>query len=222
MIAIHTQARNIPAVRAEIARSHDSSGVLAKRYGVSTGFRLDALTFVVSHFPSHLNRDASYRILRVESLNRLPPAEQARKPHGTFQDYQVGFINVNVKHLLKLRDRDGTTCQRDRYVAIDRAFRYVHLAVKDDETIVFASAFLADALGALPFRVTHRCSCFTADAFEAACEQHGVQHRMTRPYTPKTNGMVKRSNGCVQREVLGITLYSHSHLEIVLRGFNAV
>ena len=36
MLAIHPQARTTPAVRAEIARSPESSGVLAKRYGVST------------------------------------------------------------------------------------------------------------------------------------------------------------------------------------------
>lgn len=36
MLVIHPQARTTPAVRAEIARSPESSGVLAKRYGVST------------------------------------------------------------------------------------------------------------------------------------------------------------------------------------------
>ena len=36
MLAIHPRARTTPAVRAEIARSPESSGVLAKRYGVST------------------------------------------------------------------------------------------------------------------------------------------------------------------------------------------
>src|SRR5829696_5954388 len=36
MYAIHANARTSPAVRAEIARSHESSGVLAQRYGVST------------------------------------------------------------------------------------------------------------------------------------------------------------------------------------------
>ena len=46
-------------------------------------------------------------------------------------------------------------------------------------------------------------------------------HRKTRPYTPKTNGMVERFNDRVQREVLGIMIYSHADLEIVLRGFNA-
>ncbi|EIZ82143.1 Integrase catalytic domain-containing protein [Methylobacterium sp. GXF4] len=185
----------------------------------------DALTFVVSHFLPHLTRDAVYRILRVEGLNRLPPAEQARKPHGAFKDYEVGFVHVDVKHLPKLRDRDGSTHKRFLYVAVDRASRYVHLAVVDDETTASAVAFPTEALDAFPFQVTHvltdRGSCFTADAFEAACERHRVQHRKTRPYTPTTNGMADRFNGRVQREVLGIMIYSHADLEIVLRGFNA-
>jgi DNA-binding transcriptional regulator YiaG len=36
MPAIHPNARTTPAVRAEIARSTEPSGVLAQRYGVST------------------------------------------------------------------------------------------------------------------------------------------------------------------------------------------
>ncbi|SDB28456.1 hypothetical protein SAMN02927895_00945 [Belnapia rosea] len=36
MLQIHPNARTTPAVRAGIARSGEPSGVLAKRYGVST------------------------------------------------------------------------------------------------------------------------------------------------------------------------------------------
>src|SRR3712207_5390518 len=36
MLAIHPNARTTPAVRAEIARSSERSGVLAERHGVST------------------------------------------------------------------------------------------------------------------------------------------------------------------------------------------
>jgi hypothetical protein len=36
MHAIHAKARTTPAVRAEIARSTEPTGVLARRYGVST------------------------------------------------------------------------------------------------------------------------------------------------------------------------------------------
>ncbi len=46
---------------------------------------------------------------------------------------------MDVKHLPKLRDKDGSTRKRYLYVAIDRASRFVHLAVKDDETTASAS-----------------------------------------------------------------------------------
>ena len=157
-------------------------------------------------------------------LTRLPPSAQARKPHGTFKDYEVGFVHVDVKHLPKLRDGDGLTGKRYLYVANDRASRFVHLAVKDDETTASAVAFLEEALTAFPFQITQvltdRGSCFTADAFESACTTNEFRHRKTRPYTPQTNGMVERFNGRVQREVLGITVYSHSDLETLLLGFN--
>ena len=35
MLSIHPNARTSPAVRAEIARSNERSGILAKRFGVS-------------------------------------------------------------------------------------------------------------------------------------------------------------------------------------------
>ena len=190
----------------------------------ATGFPLDDLTFVVTHFLPHLNRDAVYRILKAEGLGRLPPASRSRKPNGTFKDYDLGFIHVDVKHLPKLRTADGESRKRYLYVAIDRASRFVHLAVKDDETERSAVAFLKEAVRAFPFQVTHvltdRGSCFTADGFEAACQKLGVAHRKTRPYTPKTNGMVERFNGRIQREVLGITVASHRDLETLLHGFN--
>ena len=69
--------------------------------------------------------------------------------------------------------------------------------------------------------LTDRGSCFTAEVFERLCRELGVEHRKTRPYTPRTNGMAERFNGRVQREVLGITVASHRDLERLLAGFNA-
>ncbi len=267
MHAIHPNARTTPAVRAEIARSSEPTGVLARRYGVSTetirkwrkrgpadcqdrsarphklpwkaseeeraivcalrrstGFPLDDLTFVVTHFLPHLNRDAVYRILKAEGLNRLTAPSRSRKPDGAFKEYGLGFVHLDVKHLPKLQDKEGITRKRFLFVAIDRCSRWVHLAVKDDETTASAVAFLKEAVQAFPFTVTHiltdRGSCFTADGFEVVCREASVQHRKTRPYTPKTNGMVERFNGRVQREVLGITIYRHADLEDLLHGFN--
>jgi transposase InsO family protein len=191
----------------------------------ATGFPLDDLTFVVTHFLPHLNRDAVYRILKADGLGRLAPASRPRQPAGSFKDYELGFVHVDVKHLPKLRTGDGAWRKRHLFVAIDRRSRSVHLAVKDEETEASAVAFLKEALAAFPFRVTHvltdRGSCFTAEGFEEACRKLGVEHRKTRPYTPRTNGMAERFNGRVQREVLGITVAGHRDLERLLVGFNS-
>jgi transposase InsO family protein len=111
---------------------------------------------------------------------------------------------MDVKHLPKLQDRDHVSPKRYLYVALDRASRYVHLGVKDDEITASAVAFLDEALAAFPFKVTHvlndRGSCFTADAFRRACKRHGVQHRVTKPYTPKTFRLSSASTaGCSPR-----------------------
>ncbi len=268
MLAIHPNARTTPAVRAEIARSGEPTGELAKRYGVSTetvrkwrkrgpadcrdrssrprklpwkateeeravvcalrratGFPLDDLTFVVAHFLPHLGRDNVYRILRAEGLSRRPAPPAPERAAAKFREYELGFVHLDVKHLPKLRTADGELRKRFLFVAIDRRSRSVHLAVKDEETEASARAFLEEALAAFPFRVTHvltdRGSRFTAEGFGRLCRELGVEHRKTRPYTPRTNGMAERFNGRVQREVLGITVASHRDLERLLAGFNA-
>jgi transposase InsO family protein len=267
MLAIHPNARTTPAVRAEIARSAEPTGELARRYGVSTetvrkwrkrgpgdcldrsarphklpwkaseeeravvcalrratGFPLDDLTFVVAHFLPHLGRDNVYRILKAAGLSRRPAPATPERAAAKLKEYELGFVHLDVKHLPKLRTADGELRKRYLFVAIDRRSRSVHLAIKDEETEAAAKTFLEEALAAFPFRVTHlltdRGSCFTADGFEKLCRELGVEHRKTRPYTPRTNGMAERFNGRVQREVLGITVASHRDLERLLTGFN--
>jgi hypothetical protein len=111
MYAIHANARTTPAVRAEIARSTEPSSrphklpwtateeeraiVCALRR--ATGFPLDDLTFGVTPFLPHLNRDSVYRILKAEGLGRLPPASRSRQPNGTFKDDDLGFVHGDVK-----------------------------------------------------------------------------------------------------------------------------
>jgi transposase InsO family protein len=271
MLQIHPNARTTPAVRAEIARSSEPSGALAKRYGVSTetirkwrkrgtedcldhsarphrlpwkatgeeraivcalrratNFALDDLTFVVTHFLPHLNRDSVWRILRAEGISRrAPPSSDSDRPkrgQGTFKEYDLGFVHIDIKHLPKLQTTDGERRKRFLFVAIDRRSRSVHLAVKDDETTQSAIAFLREAAAAFPFRLTHvltdNGSCFTA-AFAKVCAELGAEYRHTKPYSPQTNGLVERFNGRVGSEVLRITIHSHRDLEQLLRGFNA-
>src|SRR4051812_33191315 len=157
MLQIHPNARTTPVTRAEIAGSHERSGVLAQRYGVSTetirkwrqrgaadcldhaarphqlpwkateeeravvctlrrvsNFALDDLTFVITHFLPHLNRDSIWRILKAEGLNRRPkPAPtQPAKGQGSFKDDDLGFVHIDIKHLPKLQTADGERRKR--------------------------------------------------------------------------------------------------------------
>src|SRR3954468_9244551 len=159
-----------------------------------------------------------------------PNNQKAKPPQGSLAQRQVtlqgqpqGGSDVPI-HQNSDPVSDESEILRSRQPLTGKRRVPCHLAVKDDETERSAVAFLQDALTAFPFQVTHvltdRGSCFTADGFEAACQSLGVAHRTTRPYTPKTNGMVERFNGRIQREVLGITVASHRDLETLLRGFN--
>jgi transposase len=234
MLQIHPNARTTPAVRAEIARSDEPSGMLAKRYGVSsetirkwrkrgpedcldhsarpytlpwkatdeeravvcalrraTNFALDDLTFVVTHFLPHLNRDSIWRILRAEGISRRPPpsSDRPRRGEGRFKDYDPGFIHIDIKHLPKLQTANGERRKRFLSVAIDRCSRSVHLAVKDDDTERSAIAFLREAAAAFPFRLAHvltdNGSGFTP-AFARVCAELGAEYRHTKPRSPQT------------------------------------
>ena len=100
----------------------------------ATGFPLDDLTFVVAHFLPHLGRDNVYRILKAEGLSRRPAPTTPEKAVAKFEEYELGFVHVDVKHLPELRTADGELRERFLFVAIDRRSRSVHLAVKDEET----------------------------------------------------------------------------------------
>jgi transposase len=147
----------------------------------ATNFALDDLTFVVEHFLPHLNRDSIWRILKAQGLNRRrpPPSTKPARGQGTFKEYDLGFVHVDVKHLPKLRTADGERRKRFLYVAIDRRSRSVHLAVKDDETERSAADFLREAAAAFPFRLSHvltdNGSCF-ARAFAKTCAELGAEH----------------------------------------------
>ena len=93
-----------------------------------TNFALDDLTFVVTHFLPHLNCDSIWRILKAEGLHRRPTPASSRpvKGKGTFQEYDLGFIHIDIKHLPKLKTREGEKRKRYLYVAIDRYSRSVH------------------------------------------------------------------------------------------------
>jgi transposase InsO family protein len=88
----------------------------------------------------------------------------------------------------------------------------VYVALKPDKSARAAKAFLAAVAKAAPFRITTLLTDngkeFTdrfvtagertptgQHVFDQLCEALGIEHRLTRPRRPQTNGMVERFNG---------------------------
>lgn len=87
---------------------------------------LDDLLAVVHEFiHPELSRFALDRCLRRHGVSRLrdllPKPEQA-SPRKRFQDYEPGFVHVDVKYLPQMADESS---RRYLFVAIDRATRWV-------------------------------------------------------------------------------------------------
>ncbi len=102
--------------------------------------------------------------------------------------------------------------RRYLFVAIDRATRWVYVALKPDKRARSARAFLNALAAAAPCRIqklltdngtefTDRLFGSRARApsgqheFDRLCQELGIEHRLTPPRHPQTNGMVERFNG---------------------------
>ena len=173
---------------------------------------LDDLLAVTREFLcAEVSRSGLDRCLRrhgVGNLRQLRPAP-AKAPVKTFKDYVPGFVHVDVKYLPQLADEDR---RRYLFVAIDRATRWVYVALKPDKSARAAKAFLTAVAKAAPFRITTLLTDngteFTdrfvtagertptgQHVFDQLCAALGIEHRLTRPRRPQTNGMVERFNG---------------------------
>lgn len=74
----------------------------------------------------------------VDNLRDLRPA-RPKQAHKPFKDYEPGFVHIDVKYLPQM---PGETKRRYLFVAIDRATRWVFVAIKANKTAAGARAFL--------------------------------------------------------------------------------
>lgn len=155
-----------------------------------------------------LSRSAIHRCLRRHGLSRRP--EPDKPSVGVFEQATVGFIHVDLKHLPALEKRKSYA-----FVAIDRATRYVYLEIHPRRDANTAAGFLERFLVHFPHAVhtilTDNGSEFTdrfavdmkgkphdrpsgRHPFDRVCAKSRIDHRLTKPFRPQTNGLVERFN----------------------------
>lgn len=179
---------------------------------------LDDLLAVVREFLNpNASRSGLDRCLRRHGVGNLRDlkARAARPKHGAFKAYEPGYIHIDVKYLPQMADE---TSRRYLFVAIDRATRWVFIRIFKAKTAVNARRFLRDLERACPLQIrtilTDNGKEFTdrlfglrkrvatgEHEFDTLCADLGIEHRLTPPKSPQTNGMVERFNGRIE-EVL--------------------
>ncbi len=199
-----------------------------RRRGLSLDDLFDALTPVLPH----LRRATLHRLLVRHGLNRLQP--KTKTEHGVFKDYAPGFLHVDCFKLPKLTNADADAddnaddnAARYCFVAIDRATRLLLLWVYPDKTKESATDFLRRCLDFFPFKIEKlltdngreftlagfknrwgtKLKPTTKHPFEQLCQDHQIEHRRTKPYTPKTNGLVERANRLIKDNTIKVHRY---------------
>ena len=173
---------------------------------------LDDLLAVTREFICpHVSRSGLDRCLRrhgAGNLNALKPQEPA-VAHKAFKSYEPGYVHMDVKYLPQMQDESS---RRYLFVAIDRATRWVFVQLKTNKTAASAQAFLKALHKACPLKITKLLTdngkeftdrLFASrerepsgnHEFDQLCKELGIEHRLTKPRTPRTNGMVERFNG---------------------------
>jgi transposase-like protein len=149
-----------------------------------------------------LSRRAIHRGLVRHGLDRRPRPVQP--PSGRLEAAPGGCIPIDLKHLPALERQKS-----DVFVAIDRATRHLELEAhpRRDAAAAFLERFLArfphpvrtiltDNGSGLAdrFAVAMKGKPSGRHPFDAVCARHGIAHRLTRPFRPRSNGLVERFN----------------------------
>lgn len=176
----------------------------------TVGLSLDDLVEVMQRCvnPS-LSRSAIYRCLKrygVSGRIKVKTPEVV----GQFDEQPFGFVHIDLKHLTRLRAQPAYV-----FVAIERSTRFVYAQVvmrRNGATIAEClKNFLAEFQYPVHTILTDNGSEFTdrfavlmknkpkdkptgRHPFDRLCKAHDIEHRLTRPYRPQTNGMVERFN----------------------------
>ena len=205
----------------------------------------DLLVFVRHFMKPDMVRSSLQRLLHRHGVGNLRTiiAElnqslEGEKKHKTFKDYEAGYLHVDVKYLPKMPDEETHGYV---FVARDRATRWVYLAVKPNKTAEYAQEFLQELIAAFPGKITIILTdngkeftdrfCATGERtptgnhkFDIVCKNNDIEHRLTMPFSPQTNGMVERFNGMIQ-QILDTTKFStakelHQTLENYCHHYN--
>jgi len=185
-----------------------------------TWWALDEITEVISPEAPEKIRSAVYRTFVREAINKVP--EKEKEKAKKFKEYDPGYLHIDVTYLPKING-----VKYYLFVAIDRATRTLYFKIYNAKTSANAEDFMLRCLDFFPFGITHVLTdngleftnrllkdkkgkyCTKPSKLDVVCDKNLIDHRCTKPFTPKTNGMVEKANDIIKKKTIKITKYTN-------------
>ena len=180
----------------------------------------------------HLSRSALHRCYQRHGISRLPDMEGDKPAKKKFKKYPIGCFHIDIAGV---RTEEGRLYL---FVAIDRTSKIAYAELHDKSDRKVSTAFLRNLSDAVPYEIhtvlTDNGSQFchppryrngpTAQwlthMFDLCCNGHGIEHRLTKPKHPWTNGQVERMNRTIKEATVKRYYYaSHDQLKVHMHSF---
>ena len=193
--------------------------LIAIELRVLTWWALDEITEAVNPAEPEKIRSAVYRTFVREGINKVP--EKEKEKAKKFKEYDPGYLHIDVTYLPKING-----VKYYLFVAIDRATRTLYFKIYDAKTSANTESFMLECLNFFPFGITHVLTdngleftnrllkdkkgnyCTKPSKLDVICKENDIDHRCTKPFTPKTNGMVEKANDLIKNKTIKITKYN--------------
>jgi transposase InsO family protein len=141
-----------------------------------------------------------HRCLRRHGISRLPEVAGDKPAKQPFKRYPIGYFHIDIA---VVRTEEGKLYL---FVAVDRTTTYAFARLMKKATGAAARTFLDELAAAVPYQIhtvltdngiqfadqPKNRDGYTArwrgHPFDRACQGHGIEHRLTKPNHPWTNG----------------------------------
>jgi transposase InsO family protein len=149
-----------------------------------------------------------------------------------FADYAIGYFHIDIA---EVRTEEGKLYL---FVAIDRTSKLAFAKLEREANRYIASDFLRALIGAVPYQIhtvltdngqqfchapgnrSGPTARYSMHMFDRVCRENDIEHRLTKPNHPWTNGQVERMNRTLKEATIKRYHYeSHDQLRVHLQLF---
>ena len=222
-------------MRSTVLTAEEEATVVAFRK--HTLLPLDDCLYALQATILHLTRSSLHRCLQRHGISRLPEVAGDKPAKQPFKAYPIGYFHIDIA---EVRTEEGKLYL---FVAVDRTSKYAFARLMQKATVATARAFLNDLVKAVPYKIhtvltdngiqfadlpknrLGPTAMWRGHPFDRTCREHGIEHRLTKPNHPWTNGQVERTNRTLKKATVRRYHYEtkrqlEDHLGAFLDGYN--